>query len=271
MEWRDLELRPCCEAQAVQYINDVINEQIERLQSRVTELEQRAELERAEAADRASFDLSPEFERFHRHQASLGRELLRTIETLRRLRLLRLSERAAESEDTSALGDMGEEPPGELTPQDTPCVSRGAPVEEGLPAVASASSPATQPREFGEAEPTCSTTECRGLHPVASASTAPTQPRGEIMTATLKGENATIKANLESTKAIARYEVASIAQDFGRDDQTQIAGVERQPEPDAAGVPGRAGDRCRPVASGEHPGWSDRSPAAAIDGANPRS
>ena len=54
----------------------------------MAEFEEIAELEAAEAADRAAFDPSPAFDRHRRHQASLGRELLRTVDSLRRLQKL---------------------------------------------------------------------------------------------------------------------------------------------------------------------------------------
>ena len=46
------------------------------------EFKQIAGAEAAERADRAAFDPSPAFERHRRHQASLGRELLQTVDTL---------------------------------------------------------------------------------------------------------------------------------------------------------------------------------------------
>ena len=71
---------------ALGVLRAVMDERIERLEGIVAELEEIAEAEAAEAADRAAFDPSPAFDRHRRHQASLGRELLRTVETLRRLR-----------------------------------------------------------------------------------------------------------------------------------------------------------------------------------------
>ena len=63
----------------------MVAERIERLEGIVAEFNQIAEAEAAEAADRAAFDPRPAFDRHRRHQASLGRELLRTVDTLRRL------------------------------------------------------------------------------------------------------------------------------------------------------------------------------------------
>ena len=64
----------------------VIAERVGRLEAMIGELEEIAELEAEEAADRAAFDPGAGFERSARRQASLGRELLRTVEELRRLR-----------------------------------------------------------------------------------------------------------------------------------------------------------------------------------------
>ena len=67
-----------------------MDEHVGRLAGLAAELEGSGDddLEAAEAADRASFDPGPAAERSRRHQASLGRELLRTIEALRRLRTM---------------------------------------------------------------------------------------------------------------------------------------------------------------------------------------
>ena len=62
-----------------------LEEQIDRLEQMVAELEEIPEAEAAEAA-RAAFDPRPAFERHRRRQAFLDRELLRTVDTLRRLR-----------------------------------------------------------------------------------------------------------------------------------------------------------------------------------------
>lgn len=52
----------------------------------VLPVQHRSQNDELELADRMSFDPSPGFERYRRHRTALGRELLRTIETLRRLR-----------------------------------------------------------------------------------------------------------------------------------------------------------------------------------------
>ena len=67
-------------------VRGVIAERVGRLEAMIGELEEIAELEAEEAADRAAFDPGAGFERSARRQAAMGRELLRTVEELRRLR-----------------------------------------------------------------------------------------------------------------------------------------------------------------------------------------
>jgi hypothetical protein len=90
MVWREFVPRPASEAEANAFIRGVMTEQITRLEQRVAIFEHIAEAGSTELADRAAFDPSPAFDRHRRHQASLGRELLRTVDTLRRLMKLDL-------------------------------------------------------------------------------------------------------------------------------------------------------------------------------------
>ena len=85
-EWRELADRPADRPTAVAIVRGVIEERVGRLEGLIGELQEFAEAEAAEAADRALVDPGPAFERFARGQAALGRELLRTVEELRRLR-----------------------------------------------------------------------------------------------------------------------------------------------------------------------------------------
>ncbi len=84
--WRELAPRPADEPAARAVLRAVVDARIERLEQIVAEFQEIAEAEDAERADQAAFDPSPSFERHRRHQAALGRELLRTIDSLRRLR-----------------------------------------------------------------------------------------------------------------------------------------------------------------------------------------
>jgi len=84
--WRELGPRPVDLAQASAVIFHLIDDRIARLHDRIAAFDRIAELESVEAADLASFDPSPAFDRHRRQQASLGRELLRTVDSLRRLK-----------------------------------------------------------------------------------------------------------------------------------------------------------------------------------------
>ena len=84
--WREHGPRPADRPAALALLRGVINERIERLEEMVAEHEEIAEIEASERADRAAFDPSPAFDRFQRRQAALGRVLLRTVDTLRRLK-----------------------------------------------------------------------------------------------------------------------------------------------------------------------------------------
>jgi hypothetical protein len=107
--WRELGPRPADKPGAVAVLWEVIQGRIERLNRIAAEFEQIAAAEAAEAADRAAFDPSPAFERHRRHQASLGRELLRTVDTLRRLRKVDVGPILDAAED-----QLREEPGGEV-------------------------------------------------------------------------------------------------------------------------------------------------------------
>jgi len=84
--WRELGPRPADGAAAQAHLGAVMDERVARLEEMVAEYEAIAELEACERADRAAFDPSAGFDRFQRRQAALSRELLRTIDTLRRLK-----------------------------------------------------------------------------------------------------------------------------------------------------------------------------------------
>src|SRR5208337_3499934 len=57
-----------------------------RLEELLAEHEEIEAEEAAERCDRAALDCSPEFERHRRYQAARHRELMRTLETLRKMR-----------------------------------------------------------------------------------------------------------------------------------------------------------------------------------------
>ena len=71
---------------AMALIRSVIDEHVGRLQELLAAHEAIAAAEAAERHDRAALDCSREFERHRRYQSARTRELLRTLETLRKMR-----------------------------------------------------------------------------------------------------------------------------------------------------------------------------------------
>ena len=219
MIWREIAPRPADKAKALEFILGVIDEQAGRLEQRVAEFEQIAEAEAAERFDRAAFDPSPGFERHRRHQASLGRELLRTIDTLRRLRRAEVS----------------------------PSVHNG----QGLLTGASASTPPTQPPGEGESldldhgqsicpcHPERSRGWGEGSRTEESASIPPTQLPSEVELTVEpevhEHESATSEANSRSTQESTIMEVTSTCGSRNEDDRTQSPGHPAHPSVTAAG------------------------------------
>jgi hypothetical protein len=85
-KWRELAPRPANPAEASQLLVATMEQQIDRLTRLLAGHAALAEEDSAELADRAAFDPGGGFERHRRHRSALGRELLRTVETLRKLR-----------------------------------------------------------------------------------------------------------------------------------------------------------------------------------------
>ena len=96
MIWRDLVPRPPDWQTAWSQIRVVVVKHLERIERLIAGFEAIARAEASELADRAAFDPSPGLERHRRHQASLGRELTRIVDTLKRLRKLDAEPRADE-------------------------------------------------------------------------------------------------------------------------------------------------------------------------------
>jgi len=84
--WRELGPRPRDKAAALAFIRSVIDERVDRLKELLAEHEEIEADEAAERCDRAALDCSPAFERHRRYQSARHRELLRTLETFRRMR-----------------------------------------------------------------------------------------------------------------------------------------------------------------------------------------
>ena len=86
LQWREIAPRPRGEAEAWAVLCTVVDHQVCRLTERLADNEDREAAEDPDWADRAALDCSPEFERHRRHQSAKTRELLRTLDTLRKMR-----------------------------------------------------------------------------------------------------------------------------------------------------------------------------------------
>jgi hypothetical protein len=84
--WREISPRPRDKTEALAFIRSVIDEHVGRLQELLAEHEEIEDEEAAERCDRAALDCSPAFERHRRYQSAWSRELLRTLDTLRKMR-----------------------------------------------------------------------------------------------------------------------------------------------------------------------------------------
>jgi len=84
--YREIAPAPSDETAALTLIRSVIERHVGRLEELLAEHEQIEAEEAAERYDRAALDCSPAFERHRRYQSARHRELLRTLETLRKMR-----------------------------------------------------------------------------------------------------------------------------------------------------------------------------------------
>jgi hypothetical protein len=84
--WADLAPRPQSGKEAMAILWEIVDEQVGRLEELLARHEVISAEEAAARADRAALDCSKDFERHRRYQSARTRELLRTLETLRRMR-----------------------------------------------------------------------------------------------------------------------------------------------------------------------------------------
>src|SRR5271157_4046511 len=84
--WREIAARPSDPAQAWAVLSAVVNQHVGRLKELLARNEASEAAEDPDWADRAALDCSPAFERHRRYQSAKTRELLRTLDTLRRMR-----------------------------------------------------------------------------------------------------------------------------------------------------------------------------------------
>ncbi len=85
--YREIAPAPSDENAALILIGSVIERHVGRLEELLAEHEEIEAAEAAERHDRAALDCSPAFERHRRYQSARHRELLRTLEEFRKLRI----------------------------------------------------------------------------------------------------------------------------------------------------------------------------------------
>ena len=86
MPYREIAPPPSDKNAALILIGSVIERHVGRLEELLAEHEEIEADEAAERYDRAALDCSPAFERHRRYQSARHRELLRTLEALRKMR-----------------------------------------------------------------------------------------------------------------------------------------------------------------------------------------
>jgi len=86
LHWREIAPRPSDPAEAWAVLYAVVEQHEGRLKELLASNEASEAAEDADWADRAALDCSPAFERHRRYQSAKTRELLRTLDTLRKLR-----------------------------------------------------------------------------------------------------------------------------------------------------------------------------------------
>ena len=85
-KWRELGPRPADAAEALSILATLRKQEVDRLTTLLAGHEQFAQEDQVDLADRMAFDPGPGFERHRRYRTAPGRELLRTLEILRKLR-----------------------------------------------------------------------------------------------------------------------------------------------------------------------------------------
>jgi hypothetical protein len=86
LAWREIAARPSNEAEAWAVLYAIVAEHVGRLKELLAQNQAIEAIEDPTWADRAALDCSPAFERHRRYQSAKTRELLRTLETLRKMR-----------------------------------------------------------------------------------------------------------------------------------------------------------------------------------------
>ena len=124
--------------EAMKLLYDTVNQQIGRLASRIAAFDAQAAEELASLPDLAAFDPSPEAERLRRYQTARGRELLRTLDMLVKLRKA-MPEAADAAVEPEGMLDIDLEPESEpecMSDLEPPCelaVHEASPDSDLLP------------------------------------------------------------------------------------------------------------------------------------------
>jgi hypothetical protein len=108
LEWRTIADRPSDPAEAWAVLYEIVNQHVGRLKELLARNEAIEAVEDPDWADRAALDCSPEFERHRRYQSAKTRELLRTLETLRKMRNSEFGMRNEEKADDECQVEEGE-------------------------------------------------------------------------------------------------------------------------------------------------------------------
>ena len=112
--YREIAPPPSDKNAALILICSVIERHVGRLEELLAEHEQIGAAEAAERYDRAALDCSPAFERHRRYQSARHRELMRTLETLRKMRNSECgtgNEEAEKADDREQMPDDREQMP----------------------------------------------------------------------------------------------------------------------------------------------------------------
>src|SRR5262245_14411023 len=103
-QWRELVAKPADASQACETLTTIIKNRLGRLRTLLAAHEETEAVEASQAADRASFDFSPSFERLRRAQSARSRELHLVLGAFLKLRKAEVEGEAEEPLETPAEG-----------------------------------------------------------------------------------------------------------------------------------------------------------------------
>ncbi|WP_337176242.1 hypothetical protein [Paludisphaera sp.] len=149
--WRAIAPRPADKESGVAHLLAVVAAEIERLDARIAELEAADGDDAVETAERASFSPGDDAERLRRFQACRSRELMRTLDTLNRLR----KEAAAREKDKEKDRDKkpAKPPAGKPGPASPPCPPPSAIDPDDRPEASTTHEPEPRPAPTPAPEP----------------------------------------------------------------------------------------------------------------------